>query len=100
MTATRSPARHSGRAGYCCATTTDGVTTLTLNRPAQFNALTQALLGELETALAAIALDPVVRVVVLAGAGKAFCAGHDLREIHESADPRDRERRLRAAPGE
>ena len=65
-----------------------GIATLTLNRPAQFNALSQELLAQLETALAAIALDPAVRVVVLAGAGKAFCAGHDLKEIHESADPR------------
>ena len=65
-----------------------GVTTLTLNRPQQFNALSQALLVELETALGAIALDADVRVVVLAGAGKAFCAGHDLKEMHDSADPR------------
>jgi enoyl-CoA hydratase/carnithine racemase len=64
-----------------------GITTLTLNRPQQFNALSQPLLGALETALGAIALDPVVRVVVLAGAGKAFSAGHDLKEMHESADP-------------
>src|SRR5262249_55235238 len=64
-----------------------GVTTLTLNRPAQYNALSQALLGDLEAALGEIAHDPSVRVVVLAGAGKAFCAGHDLKEMHESADP-------------
>src|SRR5678815_3465137 len=65
-----------------------GITTLTLNRPEQFNALSQKLLGELETALAGIALDRAVRVVVLSGAGKAFCAGHDLKEMHDSADPR------------
>jgi enoyl-CoA hydratase/carnithine racemase len=64
-----------------------GVTTLTLNRPGQYNALSQALLGELEAAVKSIAHDPAARVVVLAGAGKAFCAGHDLKEIHESADP-------------
>ena len=64
-----------------------GVATVTLNRPAQFNALSQALLAELESVVATIALDPMVRVVVLAGAGKAFCAGHDLKEIHESANP-------------
>jgi enoyl-CoA hydratase/carnithine racemase len=58
-----------------------GVVTLTLNRPAQFNALSQALLSELETALNEIALDDVARVVVIAGAGKAFCAGHDLKEM-------------------
>jgi enoyl-CoA hydratase/carnithine racemase len=58
-----------------------GVTTLTLNRPAQFNALSMAMLEALDTALTAIAGDPSVRVVVIAGAGKAFCAGHDLREM-------------------
>lgn len=57
------------------------VTTLTLNRPSQFNALSLELLTALKDALAAVAGDPSVRVVVLAGAGKAFCAGHDLKEM-------------------
>ena len=64
-----------------------GVATLTLNRPGQFNALSAALLSELISALGDIGKDESVRVVVLAGAGKAFCAGHDLKEIHERADP-------------
>ncbi|HEV8574446.1 MAG TPA: enoyl-CoA hydratase [Dehalococcoidia bacterium] len=59
----------------------EGVVTLTLNRPAQFNALSQELLGELQTALDAIAADRGARVVVIGGAGKAFCAGHDLKEM-------------------
>jgi enoyl-CoA hydratase/carnithine racemase len=58
-----------------------GVVTLTLNRPEQFNALSKALLDELEAALNAIAPDESARVVVIAGAGKAFCAGHDLKEM-------------------
>ena len=58
-----------------------GVATLTLNRPQQFNALSTSLLRSLEQTLAAIASDSSVRVVVLAGAGKAFCAGHDLKEM-------------------
>ncbi len=58
-----------------------GVVTLTLNRPGQFNALSEALMAELQRALDAIALDESVRVVVLAAAGKAFCAGHDLKEM-------------------
>jgi len=58
-----------------------GVVTLTLNRPAQFNALSQQLLVELQAGLDAIALDEGPRVVVVAGAGKAFCAGHDLKEM-------------------
>jgi enoyl-CoA hydratase/carnithine racemase len=58
-----------------------GVTTLTLNRPDQFNALSEDLLSALQTELHAIATDETVRVVVLAGAGRAFCAGHDLKEM-------------------
>jgi enoyl-CoA hydratase/carnithine racemase len=59
----------------------DGVTTLTLNRPAQFNSLSEEMLGELQAALDAIARDASVRAVVIAGAGKAFCAGHDLKQM-------------------
>ncbi|MDD3353666.1 enoyl-CoA hydratase [Zoogloea sp.] len=59
----------------------EGVTTLTLNRPAQFNALSMPMLETLLAELQAVAADPSVRVVVLAGAGKAFCAGHDLKEM-------------------
>ncbi|MBX3015994.1 MAG: enoyl-CoA hydratase [Caldilineaceae bacterium] len=63
-----------------------GVTTLTLNRPKQFNALSQAMLTALQTELAAIAADPTVRVVILASAGKAFCAGHDLKEMRSHTE--------------
>ena len=58
-----------------------GVCTLTLNRPAQYNALSDALLDELQGALDEIAADSAVRVVVLAAQGRAFCAGHDLKEM-------------------
>ncbi|HEX4598771.1 MAG TPA: enoyl-CoA hydratase [Burkholderiaceae bacterium] len=58
-----------------------GVVTLTLNRPQAYNALSEALLGALQRELDAIATDESVRVVVLAAEGKAFCAGHDLREM-------------------
>ncbi|MGJ7505687.1 MULTISPECIES: enoyl-CoA hydratase [unclassified Variovorax] len=58
-----------------------GVTTLRMNRPLQFNALSEAMLDALQHEFDAIAADPSVRCVVLAGAGKAFCAGHDLREM-------------------
>ena len=61
-----------------------GVTTLCLNRPLQFNALSEAMLDALQRELASIANDPTVRCVVLAAAGKAFCAGHDLREMRGS----------------
>ncbi|HYB63835.1 MAG TPA: enoyl-CoA hydratase [Steroidobacteraceae bacterium] len=58
-----------------------GVVTLTLNRPQAYNALSEALLGTLQRELDSIAADESVRVVVLAAEGKAFCAGHDLREM-------------------
>lgn len=57
------------------------VATLTLNRPGQFNSLSEELLAELQDALDAIAADASVRAVVIAGAGKAFCAGHDLKQM-------------------
>jgi len=57
------------------------VVTLTMNRPAQYNALSEAMIDALDDALARIAGDAGARVVILAGAGKAFCAGHDLREM-------------------
>ena len=58
-----------------------GVVTLTLNRPQAFNALSEAMLDALADALDALATDDAVRVVVLAASGKAFCAGHDLKEM-------------------
>jgi enoyl-CoA hydratase/carnithine racemase len=54
---------------------------LTLNRPGQYNALSEQMLGALCAALDTIAADSAVRVVVLGGAGKAFCAGHDLKQM-------------------
>lgn len=58
-----------------------GIATLTLNRPKQYNALSQAMLSALQTELDALAKQREVRVVVLAGAGTSFCAGHDLKEM-------------------
>ncbi|AUL99934.1 MAG TPA: enoyl-CoA hydratase [Pseudothauera hydrothermalis] len=62
----------------------DGVAWLTLNRPGQFNALSRAMLESLIAAVDEIAADRSVRAVVLAGAGKAFCAGHDLKEMRSN----------------
>jgi enoyl-CoA hydratase/carnithine racemase len=58
-----------------------GVTTLTLNRPAAFNALSEGMLSALQTELADLARSQKLRVLVIAAAGKAFCAGHDLKEM-------------------
>jgi enoyl-CoA hydratase/carnithine racemase len=66
---------------FLLADTADGVATLTLNRPNQFNALSGALIGELQAALDRAGADPAVRVVVIAAHGRGFCAGHDLKEL-------------------
>jgi enoyl-CoA hydratase/carnithine racemase len=58
-----------------------GVHRLTLNSPTSFNTLSEAMLAALQEALAQIAQDPGARVVVLGAAGKAFCAGHNLKEM-------------------
>lgn len=63
----------------------DGIATITLNRPGQFNALSQALIDETQSALDDLAADPTVRVVVLAARGRGFCSGHDLKEIRAMA---------------
>lgn len=62
----------------------DGVVRLTLNRPQQFNSLSEEMLAALDAELDAVAADTTARVVVLAGAGKAFCAGHDLKQMKAS----------------
>lgn len=88
----------------------DAVLTLTLNRPDKRNALSGAMVEAMHAALDGVDLDPSVRVVVIRGAGKDFCAGADLDELLASADraPADNERdalrlgtllaRLRACP--
>jgi len=63
-----------------------GVAWVTLNRPQARNALSLALMAALDDELARIAEDPGTKVVVLAGAGPAFCAGHDLRELRARPD--------------
>lgn len=64
----------------------DGVLRLTLNRPQARNALSIELMTALIEALGGAATDPEARIVVIAGAGPAFCAGHDLRELRD--DPK------------
>jgi enoyl-CoA hydratase/carnithine racemase len=59
----------------------EGIARLTLNRPAQYNALSEQMLKTLHGVLDELAVDAAVRVVVLGGAGRAFCAGHDLKQM-------------------
>ncbi|MEM7334275.1 MAG: enoyl-CoA hydratase [Chloroflexota bacterium] len=59
----------------------EGVAHLWLNRPKQYNAMSEEVLHSLNEALDAIATDESIRVVVLGAKGKAFCAGHDLKQM-------------------
>jgi enoyl-CoA hydratase len=61
----------------------DRIATITLNRPQRLNAITDATPGEIRRAVEAANLDERVHVIVLAGAGKAFCAGYDLKQYAE-----------------
>lgn len=62
------------------------VVTLTLNRPKQFNALSVDMLSAMQTELDSIAQDSSIRVVVIAANGKAFCAGHNLKEMRANPE--------------
>ncbi len=64
----------------------DGIATLTLNRPQQYNALSGEMLTELQRALDDIANDENIRVIIIAAQGKAFCAGHDLKQMRSSEE--------------
>ncbi|MEQ9517809.1 MAG: enoyl-CoA hydratase [Parvibaculum sp.] len=68
----------------------NGIARLTLNRPAQRNALSEALMVALAAELKKIATDKSVRVIILAGNGPGFCAGHDLRELTAGREADDR----------
>jgi enoyl-CoA hydratase/carnithine racemase len=63
-----------------------GVHTLTLNTPATFNALSEAMLTALQHALDLVRQDSGARAVVIAANGKAFCAGHNLKEMRATPD--------------
>ncbi|RMH52554.1 MAG: enoyl-CoA hydratase [Alphaproteobacteria bacterium] len=65
------------------------VATLTLNAPDRLNAVSRAMLDALQARLDALAADDGIRVVILRGAGRAFCAGHDLREMSQARQAED-----------
>lgn len=81
MTATAAATATSPSAPLLLREDRDGVATLTLNRPQARNALSSHLMEAVQAELDAIAADRSVKVVVLAGAGPGFCAGHDLKEM-------------------
>lgn len=72
--------------------TADHVTTVTLNRPDRLNAVTPAMWAHLAGVFAALGADPDVRVVVVTGAGRAFCSGADLGREDDGGHPLDRMR--------
>src|SRR3990167_4946244 len=63
-----------------------GVHTLMLNTPKAFNVLSEAMLAAMQAAIDAVASDPTARVVVIAAHGRAFCAGHNLKEMRAHGD--------------
>ncbi len=71
-----------------------GIVTLTLNRGDRFNPLSTMMIAALQAELDAIAADPAARVVVLAGEGRGFSAGHDLREMRAHAQDKAWQQRL------
>jgi enoyl-CoA hydratase/carnithine racemase len=71
---------------YVRVESTAGTATITLNRGDRFNALSREMIAALESALDAVAADRHARVVVLAGEGRGFCAGHDLKEMRAHPD--------------
>jgi 2-(1,2-epoxy-1,2-dihydrophenyl)acetyl-CoA isomerase len=72
----------------------DSVATLTLNRPQAMNALNAALKADLADAIKRVETDPEVRAVVLTGAGRGFCAGGDIKEMHPESGPTATKRKL------
>ena len=64
----------------------DGIARLTLNRPKARNALSRGLMTALQTELDQLREQTSIRVVILSGAGPAFCAGHDLKEVRSTED--------------
>lgn len=71
---------------------TDGIATLTMNSPSNLNALSDAMLAALQTEFDALATDTNIKVVILQGAGKVFCAGHDLKEMTRGRAAEDKGR--------
>lgn len=78
--------REAGIAPYVLCQAQEGVATLTLNRGERYNPLSRAMVAALHDELERIAGDTTLRVAVLTGAGKGFCAGHDLKELREHSD--------------
>jgi enoyl-CoA hydratase/carnithine racemase len=82
------PSKNEVEAPYVVREDRGGIATLTLNRGERMNPLSTAMLAALQAELDRLADDDAIKVVVLAGGGKHFCAGHDLREMREHPEKR------------
>jgi enoyl-CoA hydratase/carnithine racemase len=80
------PSKSEVEAPYVVRSDADGVATLTLNRGDRLNPLSTAMLAALQAELDRVGADTSIRAVIVAGAGKHFCAGHDLREMRSHPD--------------
>jgi len=80
------PSKNEVEAPYVLRSDADGVATLTLNRGDRLNPLSTAMLAALQAELDRVGADASIRAVIVAGAGKHFCAGHDLREMRAHPD--------------
>lgn len=80
----KSSAASSGAEPLLLSTSENGITRLTLNRPASYNVLSEEMLSALQSAIDS--LDESERVVIIKAAGKAFCAGHDLKQMRDHPD--------------
>lgn len=74
---------------FLCRSDNNAITTLTLNRPTALNALSEEMLAALQAEFDTIAQDRSIRVIVLKGAGKVFCAGHDLKQMQAARQTED-----------
>jgi enoyl-CoA hydratase/carnithine racemase len=80
------PSKTEVEAPYVLRSDADGIATLTLNRGDRLNPLSTAMLAALQAELDRVGEDSSIRAVIIAGAGKHFCAGHDLREMRSHPD--------------
>ena len=84
--AASAPAPTTAAAPYVLREDREGVTTLTLNRGERLNPLSSDMIAALTAELKAVGSNASIRAVVIAGAGRGFCAGHDMKEIHAHPD--------------
>jgi enoyl-CoA hydratase/carnithine racemase len=80
------PSKNEVEAPYVLRSDAEGIATLMLNRGDRLNPLSSAMLAALQTELDRVGADASIRAVIIAGAGKHFCAGHDLREMRAHPD--------------